>query len=187
MGTVPTPRVFKDRPDPASILTYAEWNAALYDTVYFLLNPPMVHVQQQTAQNIANSTWVAVTWDTEIVDTEGSHSTVTNPTRITPKTPGLYMGWFGSSWANNTTGKRHMAWRQNGTFVGGHSRVDWRPTISGTAQKGFRFWLPFNGTTDYLELMVWQNSGATLATFPQVIEPDRAASPELYMRWWKTL
>lgn len=186
MGTVPTVRTFKDKPDPESILTYAEWNASLYSALSMILNPPMVHVQQKTAQTIANNSFTGLNFDTEVIDTEGVHSLTVNPSRITPKTPGWYMGWFGASWANNVTGRRIVQPRKNGSLLvsaGTYGRVEWRPTASGTTQKGFRFWMPFNGTTDYLEAAVWQNSGASLATF---VANDEVY-PELYLRWWRTL
>lgn len=183
---IPTVRTFVDRPNPAAILTYAEWNATLYDALFMMLNPPMVHVQQRVAQSIPNSAWTALTFDSEIIDTEGAHSTATNPSRVTPKTPGWYVGWFGASWASNTTGRRHILPRKNGSLLvsaGSYGRVDWRPTASGTVQKGFRFWMPFNGTTDYVDLAVLQTSGGSLSTF--VTTED--LYPELYLRWKRTL
>lgn len=186
MTTVPAVRTFVDAPDPNSFLTYADWNAALFDTLSLILNPPMVHLQQQVAQSIANNTLTAITFDTEVIDTEGVHSTSTNPSRVTPKTPGWYMGWFGCSWATTSTGRRLVMMRKNGTGTGSagtFGRVDWRPTSAGNAQKGFRFFQYFNGTTDYVELMVYQSSGAALSTFTGAPE----VYPELFMRWWKTL
>lgn len=183
---VPTARTFADHPDPSSILTYAEWNATLYDTLSLILNPPMVQVQQTVAQSFPNGTLTAITFNTEVIDTEGMHSTTVNPTRITPKTPGWYLGWFGMSWSSNTAGRRLLMPRKNGSGVtsgGTFGRVDWRPTSSGTVQKGFRFWQFFNGTTDYLELTAYQSSGANLSS--TVATPDMY--PELFMRWWRTL
>lgn len=184
---IPSGQRFADAPDPASILTYADWNATLYDALALILNPPMVHLQQATTQTIANSTLTAITFDTEVIDTEGMHSTTTTPSRITPKTPGWYVGWFGIGWSTNSAGRRLNMVRKNGTgssSSGTFGRVDLRPGTGGTqATKGFRFWQYFNGTTDYLELMAYQSSGAALNTFASVPE----IQPELFMRWWKTL
>lgn len=186
MGTVPPVRTFADKPDPTSILTYAEWNAALYDTLMLVFNPPMVHVRQTLSQSIPNNAWTALTFDLEIIDTEGSHGT-TNPTRVTPKTPGWYMGWFGASWvASSVVGTRAVTPRKNGNMAvsaGSYGRMDWRGMTGGPAVKGMRFWMPFNGTTDYVELMSFQSSGAALGTFIGAEE----VYPELYLRWWRTL
>lgn len=180
---VPTVRTFTDPPDPTSILTYAEWNATLYDTVNLVLNPPMVHVRQAVTQSIPNSTWTPLTFDTEIIDTEGIHSTATTPSRITPKTPGWYMGWFGGSWVNNTAGTRAVSPRKNGNMAVSYGRMDWRPVAGGTVLKGLRFWMPFNGTTDYVEVIAWQSSGGALNTWATGDE----VYPEMFLRWWRTL
>lgn len=181
MGTVPTARVFADKPDPTSILIYADWNAALYSVTTFLLNPPMVHVKQSVAQNITNASFAAINFDTEVIDTEGSHSS-TNSSRITPKTPGWYIGYFGGSWASNTTGYRTYIPVKNGALsTATYGRTSIRPTTGGTAQIGYRFFMFFNGTTDYVELWAWQNSTLTLGTFVVAEE----VYPQMALRWWK--
>lgn len=182
---VPSVRTFVDAPDPNSILTYADWNAALYDTVSLILNPPMVQLQHTVVQSIPNQTWTALQFQTEIIDTEGMHSLTVNNTRVTPKTPGWYMGFFGMSWTNNTLGKRQVVPRKNGNMSNTvtYGRTDVQPTNSGMVFRGFRFFMPFNGTTDYVEVAVWQNTGAALNT--NVAGPQDY--PELTLRWWKTL
>lgn len=185
MTTVPPLKTFVDAPDRASILIYAEWNAALFDSVSLMLNPPMVQLQHTTAISVPNTTWTALPFQTEVIDTESIHSLTTNPSRVTPKTPGWYIGHFGMSWATNTAGKRHAVPRKNGTLNNAttYGRVDWLPTSSGAVNRGFRFFMPFNGTTDYVEVAVFQSSGAALSTFAASTQ-DYA---ELTMRWWKTL
>lgn len=182
---VPSVRTFVDAPDPNSILTYADWNATLYDTVSLILNPPMVQLQHTTTISVPNNTWTALPFQTEIIDTEGMHSTTTNNTRVTPKTPGWYIGYFGMSWSGTTAGKRQVVPRKNGNLSNTvtYGRNDVQPTNSGAVFRGFRFFMPFNGTTDYVEVAVWQNTGVGLSTISINVED----SPELTMRWWKTL
>lgn len=183
---LPSVRTFEDAPATGSILTYAEWNAALYDTVNLILNPPMVQLQHTAVQSIPPGAWTALQFQTEIIDTEGMHSTTVNNSRVTPKTPGWYMGFFGMSFAGtSTSGKRQGVPRKNGNMSNTvtYGRHDVQPTQSGAVFRGYRFFMPFNGTTDYVEVAVWQNSGGALNT--NVISAQDY--PELTLRWWKTL
>lgn len=190
MVAVPTVRTWKDAPDPESIPTYKEFGESLFDVVNFLLNPPMVHlIQRSPAQNLPNITWTPILFDSEFMDTEGMHNATVQGTRVTPKTPGWYRGWIGTSWnahASGGLGKRHMMPRKNGDFaLGNPQRRDIRPQgVENLVVKGERFFMSFNGTTDYVELMSWQNSGATLTTAVSGSDEPRS---ELFLRWWRPL
>lgn len=71
--------------------TAAQFNANIRDNVAFLANPPACRVYHNTTQSAANSTEVSVAFNSERYDTASMHDTVTNNTRITFTTAGLFV------------------------------------------------------------------------------------------------
>lgn len=184
MSTIPTIRTWKDAPDPESILTYKEWGESLFDVIDFLTNPPLVHVISTTGQNVANATFVVISYQKVVADTHGFFRTA-QPTRLTPTVPGVYKGWTGMSFAANAaagTGRRILSVTKNGVSL---MRRDLRGGLANQEQieKGVRFYTTANGTTDYFEMTVYQESGATLTTGVSSV----SYQPELFMRFWKPL
>lgn len=185
MGTVPDPQTWVDAPNPASIPTYTEFNREIFDTVNFLLNPPMVLLRQTTAQNQASDSHVIISWTTAIVDTDGIWSSG-DPTKLIPKTAGLYKGWIGASWVPGCPvgGERNIGVMKNGTATSNY--IKFRHQRAGTdtdgskISKGFGFYCRFNGTTDYIVMATYQNSGSGCNTFID----NETAQPEIYMRWY---
>lgn len=76
-----------------------------------------------TSQSIANTTWVAVAWDSETADGEGMHDNATNPERITVSVPGWYQVDYTLVYAANATGVRQgRVISGGGTIPGGDSQ-----------------------------------------------------------------
>ncbi|HEV2778699.1 MAG TPA: hypothetical protein VGX25_04790 [Actinophytocola sp.] len=130
---------------------------------------PYLHALQNTSQNITSSSVItqAVTFDAELVDTINGHSTSSNTSRYTPSVAGYYRCSGIVALAANTTGDRAAQFKKNGSAVDGAPYFS-VPAVNGT---GFVSTTVFaeamifcNGTTDYVELYVGQNSGSTLAT-----------------------
>ncbi len=99
---------------------------------------------------------------TELADAEGWRDPTTNPSRITPTTPGRYWVYIEVEWASNTTGLRVVQIARNGVV---NNRVrDILPSAAsdsaGSAQLATEYTM--NGTTDYITFTVLQNSGAAL-------------------------
>lgn len=133
--------------------------------ISYLANPPACRVTNNAAQSIPNATWTALTFNTELVDTNTMHDTVTNTSRITYNTAGLYMVTCSNAFAANSTGGRGIGVRKNGT--GGS------PTEGGTLvaphSSGVSTYISYStlvklAVTDYLEVMLWQASGGALST-----------------------
>lgn len=131
---------------------------------------PFYHVYQATAQlNIVTSTDTAVIFDGEHEDTTGNgHSTVSNPSRITPGLAGLYRAKGQAAFAGNVTGDRSCHFRVNG------SKVPWRSAYGGQAANngaGFIAGIATSETTfrldadDYVEMWCSHNVGANLNLF----------------------
>lgn len=148
----------------ATLQTQISTLQALID---FVRNKPAAELRQTVAQSISDSTWTSLTFTTEDLDTDpagtGGHSTSVNTSRYTA----VYAGWYllggGYSSAVNATGQRGTRWAVNGLVVSAS-----RAFIAATAAVGFelpaRMKRVFLNVGDYVELQVWQNSGAPLNT-----------------------
>lgn len=151
--TTPTTRTTGD------LITAAQYNVDLVDNVKFLRDPPKCQLGKAAVQSAANNTFVVVTWTTEAVDTNGMHDNVTNNTRITAVTSGIYYVWTSIMFAVNATGYRRIDFRRNGVLV-----------VPAIAQNsiGTLGWMYSVGalltaaTNDYFEIAVVQTSGAAL-------------------------
>jgi hypothetical protein len=149
---------------PGNYDTAALYNATVRELNNFALGVPVFSGVQGTAQSIPNGTWTAFTIDTELLDADGGHSTVTNTSRYTPTVPGTYVLFGTSGWAGNTTGKRWVRLAQNGSAINGsacgsdaHSALNVGGHFTATVAT-------FNGTTDYVEVQGQQASGGALNT-----------------------
>jgi len=114
-------------------------------------------------QSIPNSTFTAVTFDTEEADVWGMHSTVSNTSRVTPTVAGTYLVEFDSRFSSIASGTYVLCFvAKNGVTTA--RRAGRTGFIAGaltlldfcTGPTTF----DLNGTTDYIEVLVWQNSGA---------------------------
>lgn len=146
---------------PGQVITDASLNAR--DMVGKLV----FQAGRAAVQAIANNTVTAISWDTPTVDTLGAYSGG-SPTRFTPTVAGWYTFSGIYSFASNSTNSRAGYWRLNGTSVNavqipGHSQspTETMPSIS----------IQMNGTTDYVELGVYQDSGGSLNTVTGANKP----------------
>lgn len=105
---------------------------------------------------IVTSTWTSVPWDTERYDTDAYHSTVSNTSRMTVPTSGIYLFTGSVQWDTNSSGARGL-----------------RLLVNGTTQLGAMFFNVGTGNpamniseamqlaaSDYVELQVYQTSGS---------------------------
>lgn len=179
VADMPVPRTWVMEEIPP----YDTLTKEVYDTVMWLLQPPTCKVFQTTGQSIPNATFTAVQFQAEALDPYNWHSSTTNNTRITPTFPGWYRGWLGWQTTGATGGNfRICDARQNGSFE--KSRRDQKPNIAAqaTAERGIPFFFSFNGTTDYVEMMVYQDSGSSM-TLPVTA----LTQAEMFLRWWGPL
>lgn len=120
---------------------------------------PGVRLTKSAAQSIASGSWTAVTWDQETYDTDAMHEGVTNPSRITIKTAGVFLFTFGTDWAGNTTGERICAFAVNGAREFESSPQT--NIVDGRAMMSLAF-LRKLAVNDYVEVFVFQTSGGGL-------------------------
>ena len=116
--------------------------------------------KKSTSQTISNSTLTAVTWNSEVYDTDSIHSTVTNTDRFTiPAGKGGY--WYISvflNWNNMTTGTRRIYINKNGSEQltarnDAATTQNWDMTANGVISCA---------AADYLSVDVFQTSGGNL-------------------------
>lgn len=120
----------------------------------------------------SSGSWLAVTFDSERWDKEGNHEGVTNPSRITIVTGGLYVITGHASFAANATGMRSIAIRLNGTTYIAMQHI---PSVGASLTSVLSVHTIYAlAEDDYIELMAYQDSGGTLA-----IKAAGNYSPEL--------
>jgi hypothetical protein len=131
----------------------------------FLLNPPHAILRQTAAQNIPLTTFTALTFDAEDVDSDNGHSTSSNTSRYTGQTP----GWFQCSGiyraAANASGRRRTRWAVATAAVSASDlEIDVNGSTIEQAIAAITREVFLNGTTDYVELQVSQSAANPLAT-----------------------
>lgn len=158
MATIPSFRTWTT----GEVVTAAMMNSNVRDAGNFFLSWPVCEARQTVAQSLPNNSATGVTFDTNDIDTDSAHSTVTNPSRYTAKTQGRFQVSGKCSFTANATGIRTVSIGLNGTVINGSDVF-----ALATATDNMRLWAGpltqfMNGTTDYLEVQGYQNSGAGL-------------------------
>jgi len=97
---------------------------------------------------------------TELVDSLAWHSAVTNTDRIVPTVAGLYRVSATVQFGTNAVGSRTILFRKNAVEVARSTQGATPPTGS--------FVTSMNGTTDYVVISVFQDSGSSLTAAAQV-------------------
>ncbi len=131
---------------------------------------PIVRLLQGAAQSVATATNTALTFGSgsEDIDTHGFHDTTTNNSRVTPTSsfPGYYQitatVWWSSATFNDQTYQIFIA--KNGTTVPPGQRTR---SQSGSATQHSIMTTSIqtaNGTGDYFEAIVQQQTGGNLNT-----------------------
>jgi|ERR1043166_3037470 hypothetical protein len=180
MTAVPTVHSWTNNEQP----NFRDMKNYVEDPWDFIMNPPMVRLRKTTAQTLTNTVTASIIWDfIEVENYNFWDSTV--PTRLTPSVPGWYVGQVGFGFVANATGLREMNVVKNGSGTERVLRVNHiaYPTPLITVNRGNVFLESFNGTTDYIEVQVFQNSGGNLALLSDVTEHQ----PDITLRWFAAL
>lgn len=143
---------------------YLSVNAGATAPAWF--SPPACDVYSTASQSINNTTWTAVTFGSENVDTDSMHSTTANTGRITINTAGKYLLIAFAAMDPNITGERDIAiYTSEG---GGASAAKIQTTWSAESNAGslgvnMEVVLLRNlAVNDYAEVYVYQSSGGAL-------------------------
>ena len=118
-------------------------------------------VYKSAQQSVNNATETASNFDTEVFDTDGFHSNVTNNTRMTIPSgkDGKYLLLGRACFVANTTGVRQGRLRKNGNLIA--VNTDTTPG-SGGGQNIEVSGIYSAVAGDYFEVAYWQNSGGAL-------------------------
>jgi len=139
------------------------WNGSAWvsqKVTHSQMTVPSARVFNSANQSIADSSTVALAFNSERYDTDSMHDTVTNNTRLTCNTTGTYSITGSVQFAANGTGRRLVQIRLNGATVIGSASV---PTASGTFNTDLFVTTDYQlSATDYVELVAFQNSGGAL-------------------------
>jgi hypothetical protein len=160
------------------LIDAADWNA-LADSINFLARPPACRVYG-AAQSIAHNTDVVVAFNAERYDTANLHDTVTNNSRITVPTAGIYdMGFNGSMVAATDYAAFRAFIRLNGTTAlvakvnGGLGNATFNYELNVTGQYKL-------AAGDYIEVVV-RHINTAAAARNLVLASN--VSPEFWARW----
>lgn len=119
-------------------------------------------VYSSVNQATTSAAYKNLEFNTEIYDTDGFHSTVTNTQRITIPSgkAGKYLFTFLVNFDGNATGRREYYLYKNGVSV---SIMDGTVTSVGAQDTGLTFTAMDDAIVgDYYSVSVWQNSGTSL-------------------------
>ena len=118
-------------------------------------------LQKTASQTISNSTVTFVTWNDELVDTDGFHDNSTNTSRITIPSGkgGKYQINFIITYASNNTGYRQGGIRLNGSTL---INLEEKNAVTGSETTMSLSIIYALSAGDYIEVRSFQNSGGNL-------------------------
>lgn len=125
---------------------------------------PKANLRQTVTQSIPNNAFTTMTFDAEDFDNLSGHDTVTNNSRYTVPTGwgGKYILGGGACFEINATGARGCAWAKNGALINGSQMMIPSSGSLLTTLIPARSLEVQLAAGDYIELQVYQNSGAAL-------------------------
>src|ERR1043165_754736 len=107
---------------PATVVTgttiTSTWGNSVKSATDYLANPPACRAYRSTGSGgfvLPTAVEAAIPFDSERFDTDNMHSTVTNRSRITFNTAGLYQVTACVEFQANATGERMASILKNGT------------------------------------------------------------------------
>lgn len=178
MTTVPSYTTFV----AGSVLTAAQLNTNVRDAGNFWLARPLCLLRQTSIQSIANNAFTDILFDTEDIDRDGGHSTVTNTARYTSTTPGYLAFSGGVGFASNATGRRGTQWAFNAATLAASQDIRTTLPSNSMAVAARTVSVPVNGTTDFVTLQGFQDSGGALNS-----NVTGSAQASMFVLWISTL
>jgi hypothetical protein len=148
--------------EPATASNFTQTLPAASGEVMVSGNQPAFSAFASATTSTASVTFTKVAINTEEFDTNNNFDSTTNY-RFTPTVAGYYQVSGAITWATSATGYGIAAIFKNGAeFKRGSSS----PLISNlNVSQNVSTLIYLNGSTDYIELYAYQNSGTTVATF----------------------
>jgi hypothetical protein len=153
-------------------ISAAAWNAQVYNLGNFVQNKrPVVSLNQATPQACSSGTYTTITFDAEQLDTDAQHSTASLTSRVViGNTLGWYRVYGAVPFSATAAGQRIIAAIAfNGGRVNGETSI----IVGGSSITTACTMAIVQSTvsTDYVELMGWQNVGAINTTVNTTTRP----------------
>ena len=149
----------------SSTATGLKWAAPAASTPTFV----GCALTNSVTQSIANNTYQALTFNTEVFDTDGFHDTSTNTNRITIPSgkAGKYLVTVTATFATNGSGVRVMYLTKNSTTPSGPTTFGSVQTLASSgANSSVAYSVVLNlNVGDWINLSPYQNSGGALDLF----------------------
>lgn len=142
-------------------LAAADWNTKVRDSMDFLWKPPAAKVYHNAAQSMANNAVANVAFNSERYDNDTIHDNVTNNSRLTCQTAGIYDIRAQVEFAHNVTGIRVLYITLNAITIVAELTLYAinAATVPTAMQVGCQYALSVG---DYVIVQVFQNSGVAL-------------------------
>jgi hypothetical protein len=119
-------------------------------------NGPAFSAYASATQSVASATTTKIVYDTEVFDTNSNFAS----NRFTPTVAGYYQVSSGLFLPGSATGGAILYLYKNGGEYAQFSRLNMSPSLNIMGSGSILVYL--NGSTDYVEMYVNQNSGSTL-------------------------
>lgn len=149
-------------PTATTGVVYTESNLnTLRDDLLWLASPPMAHVYNSADLTIANNTETTLTFNSEVFDVGGLHSTASNTGRLTCTYTGYYIVTANVKWEANATGRREVTLRVNGSTYVAAEAID-NVGASANSNMSITSGVIALNSTDYVEVRAYQDSGGDL-------------------------
>lgn len=153
------------------VVTSANMNTHVRDNLAFLGTPPRCSVSNSAAVAVTTATATILNANTEAYDNDTMHSTVSNTSRITINTAGVYLFVGRINYQPNASGDRSISFKIDGT-----TQIDGPANPAATSGISticcFSSFLSLTAT-QYVECQAYQTSGgnlnATLVEFSAVL------------------
>lgn len=123
------------------------------------VTPILTSVAASVQQTLTTAVWTAVTFGTELIDTDGMWSSG-SPTRLTVATAGRYDVHARIGFNGNATGVRDLKFYKNGVALSPHYSRETGSATGNTVELTAVLDLVEG---DYIEVYAFQNSGGNLA------------------------
>lgn len=145
------------------LVTASIWNTDLVNNILFLADPPACRVYNSSNISCADAAVTTLTFNSERFDTDNMHSTVSQTSRITFNTAGVYVVTFN---AECQSGNDYSAWFCD-FFLNGATtiaNVRFKPNTDALYNHNLHLSTLYKfAAADYIEVRVFQDNTANTA------------------------
>jgi hypothetical protein len=141
--------------------------------IEFIECPAQCGAFHNTTQSVANATWTAAAFNSEILDTSNLHDTATNTDRINVPRTGKYRITAQAEFAGNATGYRQARVTVNGSALARSTKIVPNNGASLEAQASIEIYAVLTAG-DIVRLEAYQDSGGSL---------NLTSNTRLYLLW----